>query len=157
VKRGTYRLLPVLALGLIGGAYAGSPFERGVRTTLGPSLPHDSPPASTSPAATAPAAAALAAIPIPSAAAQATAATRSVMQKVDPTVKSLQNRQETDPNKAKNPGNTVASSQTQLGVLNKQEINVGADSAKADVAAKDANQLQHGLLNEQKSNVGVTE
>jgi hypothetical protein len=79
------------------------------------------------------------------------------MQKVDPTVKSQLNREETDPNKAKNPGNTVSSSQTQLGVLNKQEKKVGADSAKVDVASKDVNQLQRGLLNEQKSNVGVTE
>jgi hypothetical protein len=146
-----YVLMPMLALGLIGDADAGSPFERGIRTTFGPSLPKDSPPESTPPAST-PA-------PAPSAAEQATAAARAVVQKVDPTMKGLLKRQEPDPNQAKNAANAAAAGQPQTSASNKQEKKIGAgtDGAKWEDASKEVHQLQRGLFNDQKVNVGSTQ
>jgi hypothetical protein len=82
-----------------------------------------------------------------------------VIQKVDPTMKSLLNRQETDPNRAKSTASAASSGKTPTGMLNKQEKTVGAgvSGANAGDPSKEVHQLQRGLLNEQKVNVGVTQ
>lgn len=183
----TWLFLTALLAGLVGSGSAASPFERGHRARLGPSLPHDSPPPATMsglsvPPASAPststatnatvpnatnAAAANATTtaspaPAPTAAQQATAVARSVMDKVDPATKSLMNRQVIDP---KNPSTATANPAPNSALappsaaMNRQEKKLGAgvDSARADDSSRQVNQLQRGMLNDQKSSVGITQ
>ena len=80
-------LLAALGAGLIGDASAGSGFEPGTRMTMGPTLARDAPAAA---APTTPEPAPMVTpLPTPSAAEQATAVARSVVRKVDPTMRSL--------------------------------------------------------------------
>ena len=163
VKRGVIVLLAALGAGQIGGAGARALFEPGTRMTMGPTLAKDVPAAApqTAPAPTPPAPTTAApAMPMPTAAEQATAAARSVVRKVDPTMRSLIiRREEMDSNRAKTAGGAAPASQSQASPTNRQEkkIGAGADSAKGDDAAKEVQQVQRGLLNDQKVNVGVAQ
>ena len=151
-------LLAALGAGLIGDASAGSGFEPGTRMTMGPTLSKDAP-AAAAPTTPEPTSAPMP-MPTPTAAEQATAAARSVVRKVDPTMRSLIiRRQEMDSNKARDAGGATPAGQSQVSPYNRQEkkIGAGAESAKGDDAAKEVQQVQRGLLNDQKVNVGVTQ
>lgn len=152
-------LVPALAASLMTDASAGSSFEPGMRVRFGPSLPKDEPaPSGPSPSGPPPSASAPSA-PATSAAEQATAVARSVVRKVDPSMKGLLRRQEMQPPGTRNPGGVASPSQAQPSPTNRQEKRVGAgvNSAGGSDPSREVQQLQRGLLNDQKSNVGVTQ